>query len=209
MEGLYETFHLTYVLLLTTATITIIEALRTTNPMVRHILNLETCISIVASYFYSVFLEKIKGPYTWPELTRIRYLDWAITTPMMLLAVCLALAYNNGQHVHLSMILTVVVLNYAMLAVGYMGEFNGLPRLQASLIGFIPFFVMFWLIYRLVGKSLANRVLFGLYFLVWSIYGIVYLLDEELKQILTNILDLISKCLIGLGLWAYYTHIIH
>jgi hypothetical protein len=34
-------------------------------------------------------------------------------------------------------------------------------------------------------------------------------LDEELKQILTNILDLISKCLIGLGLWAYYTHIIH
>jgi hypothetical protein len=90
-----------------------------------------------------------------------------------------------------------------------MGEFNGLPRLQASLIGFIPFFVMFWLIYRLVGKSLANRVLFGLYFLVWSIYGIVYLLDEELKQILTNILDLISKCLIGLGLWAYYTHIIH
>lgn len=209
MEGLYETFHLTYVLLLTTATITIIEALRTKSPMVRHILNLETCISVVASYFYSVFLEKIKGPYTWPELTKIRYLDWAITTPLMLLALCLALAYNVGTHVTLSLILTVVALNYTMLAVGYLGETNGLPRLQASLIGFIPFFFMFWLIYRLVGNSLANKVLFGLYVVVWSMYGLVYLLDEELKQISTNVLDLIAKCLIGLGLWAYYTHIVH
>jgi bacteriorhodopsin len=208
MEGLYETFHLTYVVLLTTATITIIEALRTTNPMVRHILNLETCISIVAAYFYSVFLEKIKGPYTWPELTKIRYLDWFITTPMMLLALCLALAYNVGLHVHLSLIVTVVVLNYAMLVVGYLGETNRLPRLNATLIGFIPFFFMFWLIYGLVGKSLANRVLFGLYFLVWSMYGIVYLLDEETKQMTTNLLDLMSKCLIGLGLWAYYTKIV-
>lgn len=206
--GLYETFHLTYVLLLTTATITIIEALRTTDPMVRHILNLETCISVVASYFYSVFLEKIKGPYTWPELTKIRYLDWAITTPIMLLALCLALVYNVGQSLHLSLILTIVALNYAMLAVGYMGETQRLPRLEASVIGFIPFLVMFWLIYGLVGKSLANKVLVGCYFVVWSMYGLVYLLDEESKQISINILDLISKCFIGLGLWAYYTHIL-
>jgi bacteriorhodopsin len=208
MEGLYETFHLTYVLLLTTATVTFIEALRTKTPMIRHILNLETCISVVASYFYSVFLEKIKGPYTWPELTKIRYLDWAITTPLMLLALCLALVYNVGSHLNLTLILTIVALNYTMLAVGYLGETNGLPRLQASVIGFIPFFFMFWLIYGLVGNSLANKVLFGLYFVVWSMYGLVYLLDEEAKQISVNVLDLIAKCLIGLGLWAYYTHII-
>jgi hypothetical protein len=208
MEGLHETFHLTYVLLLTTATITIIEALRTSDPMVRHILNLETCISIVAGYFYSVFIEKIKGPYTWPELTKVRYLDWAITTPMMLLALCLALTYNVGQSLRLSLILTIVALNYMMLSVGFLGEINGLPRLEASLIGFIPFFVMFWLIYSLVGNSLANKVLVGCYFVVWSGYGLVYLLEEESKQFATNLLDLISKCLIGLGLWAYYTKII-
>lgn len=208
MEGLHETFHLTYVVLLTTATITIIEALRTKTPMVRHILNLETCISIVAAYFYTVFLDKIKGPYTFPELSKIRYLDWAITTPMMLLALGLALTYNNGLHLSLSLILTVIFLNYVMLVVGYLGETNRLPRLQASLIGFIPFFVMFWLIYSLVGNSLANKVLFWLYFVVWSMYGVVYLLDEELKHMFTNLLDLVAKCLIGLGLWAYYTHIL-
>lgn len=208
MEGLYETFHLTYVVLLTTATITIIEALRTSDPMVRHILNLETCISIVAAYFYSVFLEKIKGPYTWPEITKIRYLDWSITTPIMLLALCLAMVYNGGTQLHLSLILTVVCLNYLMLGVGYLGETQRLPRIEASVIGFIPFFFMFWLIYGLVGKSVANKILFWLYFVVWSMYGVVYLLDEETKQILNNLLDLISKCFIGLGLWAYYTHII-
>ena len=208
MEGLYETFHLTYVVLLTTGTITFIEALRTANPMVRHILNLETCISIVAAYFYSVFLEKIKGPYTWPEITKIRYLDWSITTPIMLLALCLAMTYNVGEHLHLSLILTVVCLNYLMLGVGYLGETQRLPRIEASVIGFIPFFFMFWLIYGLVGKSVANKILFWLYFVVWSMYGVVYLLDDETKQILTNILDLIAKCFIGLGLWAYYTHIV-
>ena len=208
MEGLYETFHLTYVVLLTTGTITFIEALRTADPMVRHILNLETCISIIAAYFYSVFLEKIKGPYTWPEITKIRYLDWSITTPIMLLALCLAMTYNVGKHLHLSLILTVVCLNYLMLGVGYLGETQRLPRIEASIIGFIPFFIMFWLIYGLIDKSIANKILFWLYFVVWSMYGLVYLLDDETKQILTNVLDLIAKCFIGLGLWAYYTQII-
>ena len=208
MEGLYETFHLTYVVLLTTGTITFIEALRTADPMVRHILNLETCISIIAAYFYSVFLEKIKGPYTWPEITKIRYLDWSITTPIMLLALCLAMVYNVGTHLHLSLILTVVCLNYLMLGVGYLGETQRLPRIEASVIGFIPFFIMFWLIYGLIDKSVANKILFWLYFVVWSMYGLVYLLDDETKQILTNVLDLIAKCFIGLGLWAYYTHIV-
>jgi hypothetical protein len=32
--------------------------------------------------------------------------------------------------------------------------------------------------------------------------------NEEAKNIAMNILDLIAKCFIGLGLWAYYTKII-
>ena len=59
MEHYVFSFYLTYVLLLTTATITFIEAMRTKNATVQHIMNLETCISIIASYFYSVFNDKI------------------------------------------------------------------------------------------------------------------------------------------------------
>ena len=83
-------FTITYILLLTTATITIIEALRTTNPLVRHILNIETCISVVAGYFYSIFVAQIdkysfeKKEIDWSEIKKTRYIDWVITTPMML-----------------------------------------------------------------------------------------------------------------------------
>jgi hypothetical protein len=52
-------FMITYILLLTTATVTFIEAICTKFPEVRHILNLETVISIVAGYFYSIFLGQI------------------------------------------------------------------------------------------------------------------------------------------------------
>ena len=38
------TFYITYVFLMTTSTITFIEAIRTNDSKVRHILNIETCI---------------------------------------------------------------------------------------------------------------------------------------------------------------------
>ncbi len=54
-----SSFTLTYILLITTGTITLIEALRAKDPLVRHIFNLETVISIIAGYFYSSFVDKI------------------------------------------------------------------------------------------------------------------------------------------------------
>jgi bacteriorhodopsin len=88
-------FMITYVLLLTTGLITFIEAIRTQNPLVRHILNLETCISLVAGYFYGIFVgqldqfEKDHKPINWDSITKTRYVDWAITTPIMLLVLVL------------------------------------------------------------------------------------------------------------------------
>ena len=49
-------FMIVYSILMTTATITLIEALRTNDESVRHVMNLETCISIVAGYYYSIFV---------------------------------------------------------------------------------------------------------------------------------------------------------
>jgi hypothetical protein len=98
-----------------------------------------------------------------------------------------------------------------MLFIGYLGEINFLPKLHASLLGFIPFFIMFYLVYITFikgHKSMANMVMFWLYITIWSLYGVVYLFEEELKNVCFNILDLIAKCFVGLGLWGYYTHIL-
>ena len=55
-----NTFYITYVFFLTTATITFIESMRTKDFKARHILNLETAISVIATYFYGTFIEKLK-----------------------------------------------------------------------------------------------------------------------------------------------------
>ena len=209
-------FTITYILLLTTATITFIEAIRTKNPIVRHVLNLETCISIIAGYFYSIFTSKIaeyekNSEINWKEIIEMRYIDWSITTPLMLLALCVVLSSEIKLSVHLPIISVVILLNYAMLYAGYLGETQVLDRMTANIAGFIPFFAMFGLIYWkyvMPKYNLTNRTLFYLYFVIWSLYGIVYLFEEESKNIIINILDLFAKCLVGLGLWVYYVHII-
>ena len=59
-ELVSNTFYITYAFLMTTATITFIEAIRTKNPKIRNILNLETCISVVAAFYYGLFVANLK-----------------------------------------------------------------------------------------------------------------------------------------------------
>jgi bacteriorhodopsin len=210
---LKKTFSITYTLLLTTAIITFIEAIRTPNSKIRHILNLETCISFVASYFYSIFMNQInEQSIDWNNITQTRYIDWAITTPMMLLALCLVLSMNSNTIIHIKIIGFIVILNYLMLLFGYLGEIQQLGKFSSLIYGFIAFLLMYLIIFINFVKpkySISNYILFGIYFIVWSLYGVIYLLDDEYKNMATNILDLIAKCIIGLGLWIYYTNIIY
>jgi len=210
-------FMITYILLLTTGIITFIEAMRTKIDNVRHILNLETCISMVAGYFYSVFISKIDEygkqdiPIDWGDITKTRYIDWSITTPLMLLALTVVLGFNIGKMVQLGNIVTIIVMNYAMLYLGYLGEINYLNKFAAMVLGFIPFYIMFGIIftnYVLPKYRLDNYILYFVYFTVWSLYGVAYMFSEEYKNIYMNILDCIAKCFIGLGLWVYYIRVI-
>ena len=212
-KSVYFSFYITYVLLLTTATITVIEAIRTQNPVIRHVLNLETCISIVAGYFYSIFVAKLdtqNKQINWSEITQTRYIDWSITTPMMLLTLCIVLGNNVQKTIPFGTFLIIVLFNYLMLYIGYLGEQQQINKIYASIFGFIPFIGMFYLIFSrfvLPKYRLDNYILFTIYVFIWSLYGIVYLLPEEPKNIAMNILDAIAKCFMGLGLWAYYTKI--
>jgi bacteriorhodopsin len=208
-----DSFYITYVLLLTTGTITLIEALRTKVKMVQHIMNLETCISVVAGYFYSVINEKVKKrkEINWKEITRLRYIDWAITTPIMLLVLSLVLSFNIKTTIQLHWFALTIFFNYAMLYFGYVGETGQLEKMTASVIGFIALFLMYGLIfinYVLPKYNRDNTVLFSLFVVIWSMYGVAYHFEEEQKNITYNYLDLTSKCLVGIGLWIYYTKII-
>jgi len=212
MSALTNTFFLTYVVLFTTGTITFIESIRTANPAIRHILNLETCISIVAVFFYTQFMKMIQtNNINFAEITRLRYVDWSITTPMMILALTLVLSFNSKQRVSLQNYILLILLNYGMLSMGYLGESGRMDKVKASIAGFVFFFAMFafiWVLFLMNSKSMNSLVVYSLYFVVWAIYGIVYFFNEKNKNISYNVLDLIAKGLIGIGLWTYLADVI-
>ena len=204
-------FYITYAFLMTTATITFIESIRTKDAQIRNILNLETCISVVAAFFYGMFMVKInatpdKLPYR--EITVNRYVDWSITTPIMLLVLLLAFCYNTKQSVTLQSLLLVLVLNYGMLFCGYVGEAGMYDKWRANILGFAFFVALYGYIYikHIHGYNLFdNNILYFAFVFLWALYGVAYWMEEERKNVAYNVLDLFSKCFVGIFFWAYFT----
>lgn len=209
---LKQTFYITYALLISTTVITFIEALRTSNPLVRHILNLETCISVVAGFFYSQFILMMEKPnISYDDINKTRYVDWMITTTIMLLVLCLFLSYHNKRPVQFVLFGIIILLNITMLLLGYLGEINKLPKKQALLYSFTAFFALFgfiWYFFVRNSKDIANHIMFWFYGIIWSFYGVAYMFDGVTKNITYNILDLIAKCFVGLFIWVYYAKIL-
>lgn len=210
-ELIHSSFYVTYAFLMTTATITFIEAMRTKDNKVRNILNLETCISVVAAFFYGKFVSMFENQedVDYEKINHTRYLDWSITTPIMLLVLVLALLYNtNGGAFNFYSFLAILLMNYGMLGAGYLGELQMLDRNFANVVGFLFFIGMYVFIYKMyVGKNSDNKILFFAFAILWAFYGIVYFMDEMTKNVCYNILDLLSKCFVGIFFWAYYTKV--
>ena len=231
-----SSFYLTYVFLLTTGVITFTEALRTPIPVVRHIMNIETCISVIACYFYGLFIAQIKKSQETPKtpktqegqepnttenndklasvipiatINNMRYTDWFITTPFMLLALCMALGYENKIVVKIYPLLLTVAFNFAMLFFGYLGEIRILTKNLASVISFVFFFLTYGTIWKIfmTGSKITSqsKYIFLVFLGVWSLYGVFYHTKETTKMFGYNILDLISKAFIGIFFWLYLT----
>jgi bacteriorhodopsin len=210
-------FYITYSFLLTTATITFIEAMRNKDPKIRHILNLETCISVVASFFYTQFIDKIKNTneknksLNYKEINFTRYTDWMITTPIMLLVLCLVFVYNLNTQLSGLVFLIILILNFMMLGSGYAGELNVISKREGLLWGFVFFFMLYGFIYyKFLHKNYNrdNQMIFWAFVIFWTIYGLIYESDDKTKNIGYNILDLFSKCFVGIFFWAYLSKVI-
>ena len=211
-----NTFYFAYVFLITTGTICFIEALRTKDSNVRHIMNLETCISIVAGYFYGYFIyvikeaEKNNESIDYKKINNLRYTDWFISTPIMLLVLCLVLGMENKIKLTLPIFMIVLLLNFGMLTLGYIGELNIIKKPLANILGFVAFFLMFgyiWKTFMNNRKTKQSKLIYGLFIVLWAFYGVVYLCKDTTKVISYNILDLIAKAFVGIFFWIYFTKI--
>ena len=220
-----SSFYFTYIFLITTGTICFIEALRNPVPQIRHIMNLETCISVVAGYFYGLFVEKINKAekesqeknndseenkeLPLEKINDMRYTDWVISTPLMLLVLCMVLGYENKITVTFLPFIGILLFNFLMLGVGYLGELGKLTLTLANSIGFVFFFIMYgiiWKIYMTGSKiTTQSKVIFWLFVGLWAMYGVFYQSPQMTKIFGYNILDLLAKAFVGIFFWFYLT----
>ena len=168
-------------------------------------------------FFLELFVQLIEGVfYIWlafnflkiTNITPKRYFDWFITTPTMLITLISYLIFINAKETNQTqgltlysilttnsnVIIPILLLNWAMLLFGYLGEIKVIPVLYSIILGFIPFVIYYAMIYNNFVQTNNNGFMFFLYFLFfWSLYGFVAALPYYAKNILYNILDLFAK----------------
>ena len=182
----------------------------------RNILWLESTITGISSFIYSFYMKEIKNMNNeicqepdWKKIDFLRYIDWAITTPMMLLSLSMILSMNSGIKIDIVQMCYIFILDWIMLYISYAGENNEIDRTTANILEFIPFVIIFGLLYNkfIRNKNIKqNNMIFVYYFIVWFLYGILYMFDEKTMNTYFNILDVFSKTVVTIVLTIYYLY---
>lgn len=202
-QTLRNSFTASYLVLMGYTGLTAIEALRTPSIEVRHVMNIETTVSLVAGLVYSIFHEMLKAPtIDLHQITKMRYIDWSITTPLIILV--MTLFYTGINHPSYKIFLLLISLNWGMLGSGYLGELGMINKWTGFGLGFLFFGLMLFVLFITCVAGTKNHTVFWIFALIWTGYGIAYLADEETKNIAYNGLDVLAKAIFGVVLFLYY-----
>ena len=191
--------------------------------VLKDVLIMETVVQIIEGAWYVWIAYALKGLKN-DTIAGRRYMDWVITTPVMLIQTVLLMAYYikneiptdeltideiNEKETPITTvkiieqnkipIIKIVIFNFIMLAFGYLAETKKLSPGTAIPIGFVFFFLTF----REIWNSFAKETTKGKYLFygmssIWSLYGVAAGFDVITKNVMYNILDIISKNFYGL-----------
>ena len=181
--------------------------------LLKQLLILELFVQFIEASFYIYWFYNFTNIV---NVTPTRYFDWALTTPTMLITLIFYLIYlkNKDNNVENPLdffelfnqefytIIIVLILNWLMLLFGYLGEINLMPVLLGVSLGFIPFLIYYYIIYKKYAILTNNDglTMFVYFFIIWTLYGVVAILPYQIKNICYNILDLFSKNFFGIFL---------
>jgi len=183
--------------------------------ILQNILKLELGVQFVELFFY-IFVIQSMVMSALPQVAAIRYMDWVITTPTMLLTSIIYFKYEEYMENNIEQkinfldflktnrdnIISIFVCNALMLYFGYLGEIGAIDLNLSLILGFIFFALTFYIIYKNYAvKSKNAKKIFYLTFIIWGIYGIAPLMSPDTKNNMFNILDLFAKNFFGLYLY--------
>ena len=193
-----------------------IAAFFVTVPTIYSIIRQLLIIELVVQFFEGSFYVWLAYNFTKVlNVTPKRYIDWAITTPSMLITLMIYLIYLNKRvenktnelnfltivKDNSNIFIPVLLLNWLMLLFGYLGEMKIIPVLLGVFLGFIPFLIYYYIIYvNYVTQNTSGYLLFWYFFFFWSLYGFVAVLPYYIKNSFYNILDLFAKNFFGIFL---------
>ena len=213
---LYLTFFAAFLFLSGTTLITLMGSFsfnEKNQSYVKHALISETAVNIIASVTYYYFIKYLYAEKLNIEnVTSIRYLDWAFTTPLLLVSFVLFACYTHdpGKPPEKGWLplLYIILLDLGMLFLGYMGETRKWNFYFSFFISFACYSgIMYFLYISYIDPNedgdfkSGNYGLFIIFALIWGCYGLCYLLPTREKNIGYNILDLISKAGFGVFIW--------
>jgi bacteriorhodopsin len=120
-----------------------------------------------------------------------RYVDWILTTPMMLFAILAA----NGTQPFIAF--SMIILDVLMIGTGYLGatETNKLKQLGLFGLGCLALLPILYTIFKM--KKAKNAVYLTL--ILWTLYPIVWYADEQnlIQNTVANVsyavMDLVAK----------------
>jgi hypothetical protein len=171
-------------------------------------LGIEMVVQAIEFGFYVWFIKH----FNLSTMAPTRYKDWIVSTPLMLISAMIYFHYEKARqekrdttHVineflgrHHDTIKIVVVANFAMIAFGYAGEMGWLQMRDSVVLGFVSMAVAFYTMWsRLASKSEMGKKLFLFIGIVWSLYGIAFMLPMAAKNIAYNGLDVVAKNFFG------------
>jgi bacteriorhodopsin len=216
-------FYVTFLALAGTTLLTFASSISpslkatTTNEQLQNVLLLENGVNLIASYMYTYFIQDAKdGILTTSEMINIRYLDWLLTTPLLLLSLVYYLDYINrnkaidpAEKLQWPQIGAALLCNVLMLLAGFLGETKRIPKSAGLVAGFVAFFGIFKILYDSYVANDDNeqsKKLFAYFVVTWSLYGVFYMVpNPTIKNFGYNILDLLAK--VGFGLYTVATAI--
>lgn len=200
------TYQITFYCLIAAFAITFASSFFVGSTSMRTVLWLEALVCAVSAIIYSQFVFVVDVQNA-SAVTNLRYIDWIITTPLIIVALVMFLVMHSNKDMNYSKMVCLVLLGVCMLAFRYMGELNMMKRLTADLFGYVPFLGIFWILYSsFMGctENKANVLLLTVYFLLWAAYGIIYMLDKNIVNTSYNVLDCVTKAFVAIGLSGYF-----
>ena len=176
---------------------------------------IELVVQIIEALWYIVIIYAIYSINNNTIAAR-RYIDWVITTPVMLISTILFFSYKTYKAIGKTIttreifsqnkfaIGSIIVYNFFMLLFGFLGEVNILNKFVSIPVGFVFFALSFYTLYvKFVGTELINQYLFVFLFVVWGLYGFAAMFPTIIKNISYNVLDLIAKNFYGIFIYFY------